>query len=377
MASLYLHIPFCSNKCPYCDFYSQVATAGEIDRYAELLCRDISQLKRCRPLTPPLETIYFGGGTPSLLSPPQIEAILASCATAFGLAPGCEITLEANPGTLADGQLEACRAAGINRLSLGIQSLDEKNLRQLGRIHNVGQARESVNAARRTGFSNLSLDLMFALPEQSLSDLDRELVQLLELDPEHISIYGLSFEDGTEFAARLARGELMACDESLYAEQYRLINERLRAAGFEHYEISNFARPGRRCRHNQTYWQRNSCLAAGAGAHGFDASSWGERWHIPPDLKRYAERIEAGANPAEFLESFTHHSAMAEYLYLSLRTADGLDLERFAERFGCRAEQVFATAREKATPYLQINAEHWFFTPEGWLLYDHLISHFL
>lgn len=377
MGSLYIHIPFCSSKCPYCDFYSQVGSQQQIDEYVEYLNLNTEILKQETSYPQPFETIFFGGGTPSLLSTQQIERILNSIEQNFGIAADSEVTLEANPGTLNLEQLQGYRQAGINRLSLGIQSLNDKNLQLLGRIHNVNQARKSIAAARTAGFDNISLDLMFALPNQDLSALKEEIFALLNFSPEHISLYGLTFEEGTEFSTQLKSGELSACEESLYAEQYHLLHERLATAGYEHYEISNFARPERRCRHNQTYWHRKECLAIGAGSHSFIGKGWGERWHIPADLKQYRDSLQRAENPAEFLETYDRQAAMREFIYLALRTRDGISLSKFKQRFNLPLEQAFPVAFEKTSEYLHVSSDHCSFKLNGWLLYDHLISNFL
>ncbi|MEA3363139.1 MAG: radical SAM family heme chaperone HemW [Thermodesulfobacteriota bacterium] len=379
MSSLYLHIPFCSSKCPYCDFFSQVGSQLQIDEYVELLCLNIKILKQTRPTTTPLETIFFGGGTPSLLSIKQIENILNNIEQNFGTETAAEITLEANPGTVTLEQLQGYRQAGVNRLSLGIQSLNDQTLQLLGRIHTANQARESVFAARTAGFDNLSLDLMFALPKQDLISLEQEITALLNLEPEHISLYGLSFEEGTDFFTRLQSGQLSPCADNLYADQYHLLHEQLNVAGFEHYEISNFARPKRRCRHNQVYWKRGDCLAIGAGAHSFINQKWGERWHIPANLRDYKKSLLRGESPAELLETYNQLGAMKEYVYLALRTSDGIDGADFEQKFNLPLQQAFPEALNKATDYLHssLATGRYSFNLNGWLIYDHLISHFL
>ncbi|MCD6580202.1 MAG: radical SAM family heme chaperone HemW [Desulfuromusa sp.] len=379
MSSLYLHIPFCSNKCPYCDFFSQVGSQQQIDEYVNLLNLNIKILEQKGLSSRPFETIFFGGGTPSLFSVKQIENLLNNIHQAFGIEIDAEITLEANPGTVTQEQLQGYRQAGVNRLSLGIQSLNDQNLKQLGRIHSADQARASVVAARTAGFDNLSLDLMFALPDQDLTSLEQEVSALLQFSPEHISLYGLSFEVDTEFSARLQAGELISCEESLYAEQYQLLHEKLGAAGFEHYEISNYARPGQRCRHNQVYWQRRDCMAIGAGAHSFVENGWGERWHIPANLKYYRESLLHEKDPAELLEIFDQQGAMQEFIYLVLRTNNGIDLQEFEQRFNLPLQKAFSAALNKAGEYLYLhsNPDRYCLNLNGWLLYDHLISHFL
>ncbi len=377
MSSLYLHIPFCSNKCAYCDFFSQIGTHTQLAEYVELLNLNIRILHQQYPDTQPFETVFLGGGTPSLLTVAQLESLLRNISERFKLAENAEITLEANPGTINLNQLKGYRQAGVNRLSLGIQSLNNRNLQQLERIHSAEQALASVSIARAAGFDNLSLDLMFALPGQALSALEQEISSLLELHPEHISLYGLSFEEGTEFAARQQRGELKPCGEDLYAAQYRLLHDQLLAAGFEHYEISNFARPGYRCRHNQVYWQRRTCLAAGCGAHSFSDMNWGERRHIPADLNKYRDSIVKGKNPAELLETYGCPEAMKEFIYLALRTSDGFDLHAFEQQFHQHPQKAFTEAFNKTGNYLRLADGRCYFDLNGWLLYDHLISYFL
>ena len=377
MSSLYIHIPFCPRKCPYCDFFSEVGTQHEIDNYVELLIRNIKILRQHNLASPPFKTIFFGGGTPSLFSIQQVENILHNIQQTFGIESIAEITLEANPGTIDLKKLQGYRQAGINRLSLGIQSLNDQNLQLLGRVHNAKQAQESIIAARAAGFDNLSLDLIFALPNQCLSALEHDVSALLDFNPEHISLYGLSFEEGTDFFSWLKSGEIAVCEESLYADQYLLLHDRLAAAGYDHYEVSNYSRPGKRCQHNQVYWQRRNCLAVGVGSHGFDEQEWGTRRHTPTDMKRYQEFLLQGRDPLEILETYDHYGAMKEYVYLGLRTSDGINVRTFEQKFGLQYEQVFAAATHKTRQYVQVDGDHYRFNIEGWLIYDHLISNYL
>jgi len=377
MSSLYLHIPFCINKCPYCDFFSQVGTPQQLDDYVDLLLLNIPVLKTSYPQHQPFTTIYFGGGTPSLLPARQIDRILNEIENHFGIQENAEITLEANPGTVSQQQLSDFRKTGVNRLSIGVQSLNDDNLKILGRQHDAQQAYNSVDMSRQAGFDNLSLDLIFALPQQSLSDLESELSNLLRLNSEHISIYGLSFEDGTEFERLKQIGSLSESSEELYTDQYRLIDDRLAAAGYEHYEISNFAKPDLRCQHNQNYWKRDSCLAVGIGAHGFSTEAWGRRWYIEPSLDNYKNNLVQGNNPATTLETFDRHQAMQEYFYLGLRTSDGINRKTFEKHFNCQAETVFSDAFKQISSALKSDQQRWYFDLESWLIYDHLISAFL
>lgn len=376
MGSLYFHIPFCRKRCCYCDFFSTTASGAERDGYVDLLCRHLELIHCNESVNRALQTIYFGGGTPSLLTTEQVTQLLTACRARFGLNDAAEITLEVNPGTFGGEYLKQVRQAGVNRLSIGIQSFDDQQLGQLGRCHNVDQARAAVKAARAAGFDNISLDLMFALPGQNADDLDREIDQLLQQAPEHISVYGLTIEEGTEFERWQQQGLLTAVDEDEYARQYELLRARFSAAGYEHYEVSNFARPGRRCLHNQRYWQRRNCLSIGAGAHSFVESGYGERWHVPADLARYRQLLTAGVDPAEQLEGFDRQGAMIETVYLALRTSAGVDLAAFEERFGEPLQRAFPAALARLQASLVCSRERIILPSQHWLIYDHLIKAF-
>jgi oxygen-independent coproporphyrinogen-3 oxidase len=281
-------------------------------------------------------------------------------------------------GTLGLGpRLAGYRQAGVNRLSLGVQSLDDAGLHTLGRVHSAAEAGQAAVWARQAGFANLSLDLMFALPGQTVADLHAEIDRLLALSPEHLSCYGLSVEEQTPFYHLHRRGDLELPDEERYAELFLTLHERLTEAGYEHYEISNYARPGRECRHNLGYWQRQPYLGVGAGAHSFADQGWGARLAVPADLERYARLLASGKDPAEVLETFDRRGAMAETLYLGLRTAAGVDDDRFRQRFGLGVAEAFPAAIEKAGRHLRLRAGRWAFDLDGWLLYDHLITPFL
>lgn len=377
MNALYLHIPFCRRKCPYCDFFSLEQSQPQLADYPDLLAQHVRLAARRQDWRAPLSTVFFGGGTPSLLSAGQVGAILEVAAREFGLDAAAEITLEANPGTLTRASLLGYRQAGINRLSLGVQSLVSSNLHFLERLHGPEEARRAVDWAREAGFDNLSLDLMFALPGQSLAALEQDVADFLALAPDHLSCYGLSLEEGTAFYQRLCRGELTPADEERAAEAFLFLDERLSAAGFEHYEIANYARPGQACRHNQRYWQRLPYLGVGAGAHSFFDQGWGERWAVPGDLDLYRDNLAAQRPPAQCLEVFDRQGAMAETLYLGLRTATGVDDEVFRNRFGLSVAEAFPEALRRNVGYLEKQGAHWRYNLRGWLLFDHLIAAFL
>lgn len=376
MNALYLHIPFCRRKCPYCDFFSVAEDSVQLEGYSALLIKHL-QLAARQGVSGPFETVFFGGGTPSLLPPRRVAQILATAGELFGFDPQAEITLEANPGTVTAASLEGYRAAGVNRLSLGLQSLQPANLQRLGRIHSGDQARQAVTLARAAGFNNLSLDLIFGLPGQTLVALQAELEDFLALEPEHLSVYGLTIEEETPFHHQYRRGELSLPEDETAAAMFLALHQQLAQRGYDHYEISNYARPGYPCRHNQRYWQRLPYLGVGAGAHSFQAQGFGSRWSVAPDLQRYAQRLAAGLDPAEQLESFDQRGAMAETIYLGLRTAQGVAEADFRARFGFGVGEAFTTAVAKCGGHLTFDDGHWRLRPEGWLLFDHLITPFL
>lgn len=376
MFSLYIHVPFCRRKCPYCDFYSVPAEAAALADYPALLCRHL-ELTDKEDWSGPVETIFFGGGTPSLLPPAAIAAVLTRTASLFGLSADAEITLEANPGTVTPATLAGYRTAGVNRISLGIQSLQSEQLQRLGRIHSSQDARQAVAWARQAGFDNLSCDLMFALPGQSAAALQQEIGAFLDLDPDHLSCYGLSLEETTPFYHLHRAGGLALPDDELYRQHYLELHETLQGAGFDHYEIANFARPERQCRHNLTYWRRRGYLGIGAGAHSFHQRNWGRRLAVPSDLPAYATALDRGSDPSQEIESFDRLGAMSETLYLGLRTAEGVAEESFRDRFGLGVAAAFPAALRQAGPRLALREGSWRLDLQGWLLFDHLISPFL
>lgn len=373
---LYLHIPFCRNKCPYCDFYSKVpAHQQELTGYPALLEQEM--LRTAPEWNGPLTSIFFGGGTPSLLPIKGIQKILDAARATFGFSGSIEISLEANPGTITPRYLDNLRHAGVNRLSLGIQALSDRELTRLGRIHSHQESLAAITAARAAGFDNLSLDLIYARPEQDINQLRSEIAQLLELQPQHLSCYGLTIEDGTPFAQRHEEGSLKPADEETAAAAYLYVDAELSKAGYRHYEISNFARPGYECRHNLGYWRRHPYLGLGAGAHSLQECGWGRRLAVPPDLDRYRRNLAAGSATAEEIEVCDRQLAMAETLYLGLRTTEGVSDARFTQKFGSTIAEIFPAAIARCGERLHHDHGHWTLDLQGWLLYDHLIANFL
>jgi oxygen-independent coproporphyrinogen III oxidase len=332
--SLYLHIPFCHTRCHYCDFNTYAGILPLREPYVRALITEIElagQLAQLADGTPRRSrTIFFGGGTPSLLTVEQITRLLAACHKAFAIDQQAEITLEANPGTLSFEQLVGLRATGINRLSLGSQSFDAELLNTLGRIHTPEEIVQAVSNARAAGFTSINLDFMFGLPGQTMDHWQATLDQALALHPEHFSLYSLIIEEGTLFHTWTNEGRIVPGDEDLCADMYEYADERLQAAGYENYEISNWALPGYQSRHNLTYWHNLPYLGMGAGAH---SSFGGRRFSNVLDPQAYINLLKKQQRPEAESETIDRVQAMSETAFLALRTAQGLHLPTFEERF--------------------------------------------
>jgi oxygen-independent coproporphyrinogen-3 oxidase len=321
--SLYIHVPFCSRTCPYCDFY-QVRHRDERERaFVDAVIREAALVRdELSPGERVVETVYWGGGTPSLLSPDAVSRLAEGLAAVFRIAPAAEFTVEANPGELPVATLRALSAAGANRLSLGCQSFQPERLAFLGRWHTPEQNRGAVAAARAEGFGNVSLDLIFNLPpEFPDSGWQADVGQAVALAPEHLSLYGLTLEPRTAFGRRADRGELSLLEPEAYADEYLWAAATLETEGFDHYETSSFARPGRESAHNSRYWSGSDYLGLGPAAH----SCWaGRRWANVRSLERYAAGIESGRPEREVDERCDAPSRYAEAVYLGLRSGRGL-----------------------------------------------------
>ncbi len=348
--SFYVHIPFCRKKCYYCDFNSYAGLEHLFHPYVEALAREIAYMARL--LEPEVgETLYLGGGTPSLLPVGLIRIVIESVRGNLGLLPGAEITLEANPGTVDRPYLEAMLELGVNRLSLGAQSFHQDELALLGRIHGPKEIIQTFREAREVGFRNINLDLIYGLPGQSVDKWLLTLERALELEPEHLSLYALSLDENTPLARRIASGELPVPDDDLAADMYCLAEEILEKAGYEHYEISNWAKPGFASRHNIRYWLNLPYLGFGAGAHSF---SWGMRWqnvHDPTEYIRILSFPELTGFPspvAREIEQITLQMEMAETVILGLRLVkEGVNFERFRSRFGLDLREIYRSQIEE------------------------------
>ncbi len=328
MAGIYVHIPFCRSRCAYCDFFSCTNLAGKAD-FLEKLEREIAFRSQFLGDNT-IKTIYLGGGTPSLLSADDLAHILGAIGRTWDLSQVAETTVEANPDDMTPAWLEGARAAGFDRLSIGIQSLDDDQLRYMNRRHDAASAIEAVNGARRAGFGNISIDLIYGVPGSTAASWARNIERALALRPEHISAYHLTIEEGTP----LHRSGAEPVDEALSEEQYLLLHNMLTSAGYDHYEISNFALPGRRSRHNSSYWSGESYLGLGPSAHSFDG---GVRSWSPRSLEHYlAAPLDSGFYESETLSARDRYN---EYLMTRLRTSAGVDTGEAARLFGARKLQ--------------------------------------
>src|SRR5258708_618932 len=333
--SLYLHIPFCHTRCHYCDFNTYAGILPLREPYVRALLSEIAltgayaQLPDGSPRR--ARTIFFGGGEPSLWSVEQITGMLGACSTYFAVDRGAEITLEANPGTLSQEQLAGLRAAGVNRLSMGAQSFDAELLKTLGRIHSPKEITQAVQYARAAGFTSINVDFMFGLPGQTMRHWRETLDKALDMRPEHLSLYSLIVEEGTAFYTWTHEGRIIPGDEDLCADMYEYADERLQAAGYENYEISNWALPGHQCRHNLTYWHNLPYLGMGAGAYSYFG---GKRFsNVRPPLE-YIRLLKAHQRPEAESETVGRAQEMSETAFLGLRTAMGIHLPTFEQRFG-------------------------------------------
>lgn len=333
---LYLHMPFCVRKCAYCDFLSFPSGAKTQRMYAKRLMEDIGVMgKRYGEI--PVETIFIGGGTPSVPDSGLIVEIMEHVRQAFHVADGAEISMEANPGTVTREKLTDYRKAGINRLSFGLQSANDRELKLLGRIHTWAEFLESFTLARECGFANLNIDLMSALPGQTCESWKETLSRVTDLDPEHISAYSLIIEEGTPFGERYGseEGRKLLPDEDSEREMYHETKRFLKDCGYERYEISNYAKPGRECRHNIGYWTGVPYLGLGLGASSYLD---GCRFTVNPDMKQYLEE-----KPGMFadIEKLTKKDMEEEFFYVGLRMTAGVSLSEFERRFGISAKEVY------------------------------------
>ena len=363
---IYVHVPFCRRKCNYCAFYSKVGSESERSAYTDALTREIN----LRGDNSAIETIYFGGGTPTTLELEQLERIICAIHRNFNVETCAEITIEANPGTVDKNYLRGLRALGFNRLSLGVQSFNDFLLKILGRIHNSRAAIDTVELAK-IFFANVSVDLMYGLPNQTLDNVRRDLEQVKRLDIQHVSIYGLEVEEGTRFYELDHVGKLNLPDETICADMYDLITTTLPAQGYRRYEISNFAKETFESRHNVGYWTGKHYFGFGAGAHSFDGTL---RTSNVRDVAAYI----SGAVPV-IEEVITRQAAMEEFCFLGLRMIDGISAQIFSQRFDANIFDVFGAAINKNIRHglLEVDGDRIFLTSRGLALGNEVFADFL
>ena len=372
--SLYIHIPFCLRKCRYCDFLSAARPREEQERYVRALIREIQAQRDC-PAGTPADTVFFGGGTPSILSGEQIGRIMEALRERFDILPHAEISLEMNPGTADPGKILEFKKAGINRLSMGVQSMHDEELRLLGRIHTVREAKEAFDAARAAGFDNINIDLMSALPGQSFESWEESLRLAAEWKPEHISAYSLIIEPGTPFCDLYEAGKLAPLpDEETDRKMYHYTREFLARHGYARYEISNYALPGRECRHNSGYWTGHPYLGLGAGAASYVN---GTRFSNIADINSYTEALSRPVRTD--IRTLTQEEKMEEFMFLGLRMTAGVSAAVFQERFGRTLEEVYGSLirRHIAQGLLEETEEGFCLTEKGTDVSNYVMSDYL
>jgi oxygen-independent coproporphyrinogen-3 oxidase len=347
---IYIHIPFCSAICNYCNFNRGLFDADLKTRYVEALRREIATA----PQEVHADTIFFGGGTPSLLEPAEVASIIEAVRQRIDLDPAAEITLETNPETIDRAKLERFRDAGVNRLSFGVQSFQDDELKRLGRIHSADRARAAVREARGAGFDNVSLDLMMWLPGQSVRTWLANVDGLIEAEPDHASLYLLELYPNAPLKEDMARAGWSQAPDDDAAEMYLRAMEKLESAGLRQYEISNVARPGRESRHNVKYWRDGEWLAFGCGAHGTRA---GVRWKNVSGTEDYIRRVTNGADPVAERRILSADERLEEALFTGLRLVEGIDLDDFAARYGVDAWEKYGGSLRP-------------FVDAGWLVHE-------
>lgn len=340
---LYIHIPFCAQKCHYCDFNSKAADEDLIKRYLNALQEEIKLIAN-KYNTPKLRTIYIGGGTPTILSGQQLSQILQQCRQEFKFKSDLEVTMEANPGTLTKEKLKLTKQAGVNRLSLGVQSFNEHLLAKLGRIHSKDDVITSYRLARELGFANISFDLMFALPGQSLSEWENTLQQTIQLGPEHISAYNLKIEEDTIFGQWLKEGKIEKVDQELDLKMYRRTIELLEKNNYYQYEISNFSKRGYNSRHNKIYWKNHEYLALGPGAHFYDGQF---RGYNVTNIEEYCSCLEKQELAIANQNQLSRAEKIEETLMLGLRLNSGISLTDFKKRFNESLSEIYGLELKK------------------------------
>lgn len=344
MAGIYIHVPFCKTRCAYCDFFSTTLHDMK-SRYVDALCQELI-MRRYYLHDAPIGTLYFGGGTPSQLSESDFHSIFKQIEEVYGLEACEEITLEANPDDLTDDYVEMLTTLPFNRISMGIQTFHEPTLQLIGRRHTAQEAIEAVRRCRQHGFTNISIDLIYGLPGETLEQWNEDLLMAFSLKVQHISAYHLTYEQGTRLWQMLQRKEICEVDEDTSVELFKILCEEMQKAGYEHYEISNFALPNFRSRHNSAYWHEVPYLGCGPGAHSFDGDS--REWNVS-SLPKYIEALEQGQRNYE-QETLDKDTRYNEFIMTRLRTCEGFSLNDLQQRFG---QAYHDYCLHLATPYMR------------------------
>lgn len=378
-AGFYLHIPFCLKKCGYCDFYSVINESSLIDKFLNLSQQEI-KFYADHPIFSQCEfqTVYLGGGTPSILSSGQIAELVNKVQSNFQLPDSYEFTLEANPETLSVEKLKEYRSIGVNRLSIGVQSFSDEELKILNRIHDSNQALNSIRWTRKAGFDNINLDLIFAIPHQTISDWIKNLKLAISFQPEHISVYCLTIEQGTPLAHKISTGEQKKSEEETEREMYLKTIEILSNSGYEQYEISNFAKTGFACNHNLGYWNWSPYLGIGPSAHSF--WRFHRQWNTR-SIHQYFDKISNKNNAVEDAEELTDQQKMLEFIYLNLRKCSGIDVREFEDIFKISFTKKFDKIIEKMNTYqesrlLTLKNNQLKLTPFGFVIFDEICQQF-
>jgi oxygen-independent coproporphyrinogen III oxidase len=370
MAGIYLHIPFCKKACHYCDFHFSTSP-----QYKEPMLKALRQeilLRKSYLNNQSIETIYFGGGTPSLLSANELQILLGEIVDQFDVSSKAEITIEANPDDLNPQRVKELRQTLINRFSIGIQSFFEEDLRWMNRAHTATEAQSSIKRVQDAGFENITADLIYGYPLLTNPKWEHNIQELIQLNIPHISSYSMTVEPATALSSFIKKGEQKAMDEGQSAAQFLILMERLKEAGFDHYEISNFAKPGSYSKHNSNYWEGISYLGIGPSAHSFNGES--RQWNISNNAK-YIDQIEKGKIPAE-IEELTLENRINEYIMTSLRTSKGMDLDKIADQFGSDYSNEIKNNLDAFTEknWILKKDQQIILTTDGKLFADHIAS---
>lgn len=369
MAGIYIHVPFCKQRCTYCDFYTEVAP-NAIQTYVDALLVEIEQRKNYLD-NDIIDTVYFGGGTPSALTIEQLQVIFDKILSNFQINVDAEITIEANPDDLLDVYLEGLKTLPFNRMSMGVQSFADAELQFVNRRHNAAQAIAAVERAQKHGFSNISIDLIYGLPNQTFEQWQSNVQQAIALNVKHISAYGLTYEEGTKLWKQRAKLLVTEAPDDLMIQMSDYLRLTLRNAGYEAYEISNFALPGFRSRHNSAYWKMIPYLGLGPSAHSYNGRS--RQWNVA-SIKKYVSAISNNSNYFE-QEILTINDTYNDYVMVALRTSEGIDLEKLHTQYGEKYYEYCVSSAEKfiQTQDLKLNGNHIFLTDKGFNICNRVI----